>query len=114
MTLGFIVILILGLIAIVVVLLKLKNLPKLFAFFLITMLIFVYFSFNISISGKYVDFRNPSGWVEAGGIYLSWLSSTFQNAKSITLHAISLDWKPKNESIKNSDLENESIWEKLK
>lgn len=66
---------------------------KMFAVFLIGLLLFFYFSFNLVFQGKNVDFKSISGVTEAGRIYLSWLGTIFTNAKSITMNAIKMDWK---------------------
>ncbi|MCR4327541.1 MAG: hypothetical protein NUV46_03090 [Nanoarchaeota archaeon] len=96
--------------------LKIESIPKLFAFIAIGILLFLSISFAVSISAKHVDFRTPRGWIEAGGMYTTWLSGTFNRAKSITLNIVKLDWFEKNEESEKIDekTNNESIWDKLK
>ena len=87
---------------------------KIFAIFLIALIIFAYFSFTISLSGKDVDLGTTGGWVKAGGLYFSWLGSAFTKVKSITLYAVGIDWKSYNETKASEKPDNESIWNKLK
>jgi hypothetical protein len=87
---------------------------KLFAFFLIGLIIFTYFSFTASIKGHEVDFSSPSGMLEAGKLYLSWLGGVFGNFKSITAYAFKQDWKSPDENItKKIETKTESVWDKL-
>lgn len=65
---------------------------KIFAFFLIALILFTYFSFNLVLKKNNVDLGSVSGLVEAGKLYLSWLGSAFGNAKTITANAVKLDW----------------------
>lgn len=65
---------------------------KLFAIVLIALILFTYISFTIVIKDHDVDLKTVSGIIEAGGLYVNWLGSLFGNAKSITTHAVNLDW----------------------
>ncbi|HKL23437.1 MAG TPA: hypothetical protein VJ895_01670 [Candidatus Nanoarchaeia archaeon] len=88
---------------------------KLFAFFLIGLIIFTYFSFTASIKGHEVDFSKPSGMLEAGKLYLAWLGGIFNNFKSITAYAFKQDWNTTDENITEKiETETKSVWEKLK
>jgi hypothetical protein len=88
---------------------------KLLAFFLIGLIIFTYFSFTTSIKGHEVDFSSPSGIMEAGKLYLSWLGGVFNNFKSITAYALKQDWKSSDENITEKiETKTESVWDKLK
>ena len=81
------------LIAAVWIIIEIKRLRhKLFAIFLIALILFTYLSFSITLSGKDIDLSTVPGWVSAAKIYFSWLGSIFGNLKSITAQAISLDW----------------------
>lgn len=94
--------------------LKIESVPRLFSFVAIGILVFLTISFAMSISGERVDFTTPGGWVEAGGLYTNWMSTTFNNAKTMTMNAIKLDFfNKKNESLGEENKE-EKIWEKLK
>ena len=69
---------------------------KIFAIFLIALIIFTYFSFTLAIKGKNIDFGSASGWIEAGGLYLNWIGHIFGNVKSITANAVRMNWKANN------------------
>lgn len=82
---------------------------KLLAIFLIMLIIFTYMSFMVTLKGKDIDFKSVNGIREAGQLYFSWLGSIFGNLKSITGHAINLDWKPdENVTIKKIEILNSS------
>jgi len=87
---------------------------KIFAIFLIGLIIFTYVTFSISLSGKNVTLTTVPGIIDAGKLYFSWLGSVFIKVKSITMYAIGLDWKTYNESVVDENAANESIWDKLK
>lgn len=79
------------------VLIEFKRLKhKIFAMFLIGLLIFTYVSFTVLLKGKDIDLKTVPGVMEAGKLYFSWLGSLFTNTKSITSHAVKLDWKSTN------------------
>ena len=65
---------------------------KMFAIFLIILILFTYFSFTMVIKNQDVDLKTVPGILAAAGIYIDWLGSLFGNVKSITTHAISLGW----------------------
>jgi len=71
---------------------------KLFAIFLIVLILFTYFSFTAVLKGKDIDFKSGAGLKEAGKLYIAWLGSIFGNLKSITTHTIDMDWKQINET----------------
>jgi hypothetical protein len=77
---------------------------KIFAVFLIVLILGTYLSFMVAIRGSDIDFTSLEGIGEAGHLYYLWLSSVFGNLKYITANAIQLDWG----SINNSTVENES------
>ncbi len=82
------------LIIVIWVLIEIKRLRhKIFAMFLIFLILFTYVSFTVVIKDKQVDFGNLQGWMEAGKLYLSWLGSLFVNFKTLTTSAIKMDWK---------------------
>ncbi len=66
---------------------------KVFAIFLIALILFTYISFSVVLKGKDINYGSVSGIVTAGKLYLSWLGSMFGNFKSMTTHAVELDWK---------------------
>ena len=67
---------------------------KIFAVFLIALIIFAYLSFAVVLKDKDIDYKTIPGVVEASKIYYSWLGSMFVNFKTITTNAIHMDWKP--------------------
>ena len=71
---------------------------KLFAIFLIALILFTYFSFTAVLKGKEIDFKSTTGIREAGSLYVSWLGSIFGNLRSITTHAINMDWNRGNKT----------------
>ena len=71
---------------------------KLFAIFLIALILFTYLSFTSVLKGKDVDIKTVPGLKEAGSLYVSWLGSIFGNLRSITTHAVDMDWKHVNET----------------
>lgn len=71
---------------------------KIFAIFLIALILFTYISFTITLKGEDIDMTTIPGVMAASKLYMFWLVSSFNNLKSITTQAISLDWTPKNQS----------------
>ncbi len=72
---------------------------KIFAIFLIALILFTYLSFLAVLKGKSIDLGTASGLKEAGKLYVTWLGSVFSNLKSITTHAVDLDWKSANSTL---------------
>lgn len=85
---------------------------KIFAIFLIALIIFSYISFSVVIKRNDVDLKTTGGWKIAGKLYMSWLGTVFQNVKAITVYAINQDWKQANDSIVEKK-EKESFLNKL-
>jgi len=79
---------------------------KLFAIFLIALILFGYLSVTFVFRDRALDYHSVSGLVEASGVYMSWLGSSFGNFKSITSHAIKLDWKGE-ENVSNETIRRE-------
>ncbi len=97
MEVGFTLFILVILIAAIWIIIELKRMKhKLFAVFLIALILFSYLSASIIFKGKDIDFKSISGLTEAGKIYLSWIGSVFANFKSITTHAIDMDWRDEN------------------
>ena len=65
---------------------------KLFAFFLIGLILFSYLSMIFLFQDQEVDLKTIPGVVGASKLYFSWLGSVLGNFKTITTNAISLDW----------------------
>jgi len=81
------------LIATVWIFIEVKRLKhKLFAIFLIGLILFSYISFTIVLKKESVDLKTISGLMDASKIYFSWLGSLFGNFKSITSYAVKQDW----------------------
>ena len=75
------------------VLIELKRLRhKMFAIFLIVLILFTYISFSVVLRGQDVDYKTIPGIISASKLYFSWLGSLFGNFRSMTTHAIKMDW----------------------
>ena len=91
---GTAVIILAALVVFIYVLIEVKRLRhKVFALFLIALLIFSYISFSLVIKGRNIDFASVGGLTTATKLYFSWLGSVFGNMKSLTTNAIRMDWK---------------------
>ncbi len=66
---------------------------KLFAVFLISLILFGYISAGLVFESREVDYKTVPGLIDAGKIYLSWLVSVAGNFKVITSGVINMDWK---------------------
>ena len=69
---------------------------RLWAFLTISFLMFLYISFAATLDGQNIDYTTMRGLKQAGGIYFEWLKTIFNNAKSVTMHAIRLNWRVNN------------------
>jgi len=65
---------------------------KIFAIFLIALLLFFSLSVMYVFKGKEVDLKSFSGVKEVTVIYFSWLWSIFVNMKTLTSQATKMDW----------------------
>ena len=75
------------------IIIEIKRLKhKLFAIFLIGLIIFSYASFALSIKGQNLDLKTISGLTQATKLYFAWLTNAFGNFKSITTNAVNMDW----------------------
>ena len=84
------------------VIIEIKRLRhKLFAIFLIALILFTYISFSLTLKGQDIDFKTVPGLMKATKLYFSWLGSVFGNLKTITTHAVRMDWGT-NKTIENS------------
>lgn len=93
MVVGVAVLVISVLIIAIWIIIEVKRLKhKLFAIFLIGLILFAYLSFTFSLRGQDIDFKTVPGMIEASKIYFSWIGSAFSNMKSITSNAIKMDW----------------------
>ncbi|MAH03868.1 hypothetical protein CMI39_03735 [Candidatus Pacearchaeota archaeon] len=83
------------------VIIEIKRLKhKLFAIFLIGLLLFAYFGSVMAFKGKDVDYKTVPGLIDATKIYFSWLGFIFTNMKTLTAGAVQMDWES-NETIKS-------------
>ena len=99
MALGVTIFIIIVLIAVIWITLEFKRARhKMFAVFLIVLILFTYFSFTIAIKGKNVDLTSASGMTKATGLYFSWLGHLFGNLKTVTANAIKMDWSNSNKT----------------
>ena len=87
---------------------------KVFAIFLIMLIVFAYISFSVVIKNNDIDLKTTNGWASAGKLYFSWLGGIFTNVKSITAYAFKQDWKKVNESVITPEKEKkESLWNRV-
>ncbi len=73
---------------------------KIFAVFLIAMILFTYISFSVVLKGQDVDLKTVPGMISASKLYFSWLGSVFGNLKSVTTYAIKMDWESNKTTVK--------------
>ncbi len=101
MAIGVTFIIIAVLIAAIWIIIEIKRLKhKLFAIFLIGLILLGYFSFNLSLREQNVDIKTVSGLIDASKIYFSWVGSAFGNMKLITTNAIKMDWGANETSVR--------------
>ena len=94
MAIGIALFVIAVLVVAIYVLVEIKRMRhKVFAVFLICLILFTYISFATVLKGKDIDYKSIGGLTTAGKLYLSWLGSMFGNAKSITTYAVKMDWR---------------------
>jgi len=95
-------IIVIAIIALIWTAIELKRFKhKIFAIFLVALIILAYVSFAIVFKDQKINWKDPADLKVAGGLYLSWLGAIGGNLKLITSHAIQMDWNPDNDS--NSD-----------
>ncbi len=93
MAIGVTFIVIMALIVSIWVLVEIQRLKhKLFAVFLIGLILFSYISAALVFKEQDIDFKTIPGLTKATKVYFSWLGSIFINMKSITINAIKMDW----------------------
>ena len=66
---------------------------KMFALFLIGLILFSYLSFTFVFKDKEINLTSIEGIREASGMYFSWLGTVFSNLKSITARTVDMNWK---------------------
>ena len=90
--------LIIGLIvAVIWIFVELKRFRhKIWAVFLIALILFSYFGFVIAIKDKGLNLKSVDGLRTAGKLYWGWLGTVFKNTKTITGNIVNLDWTATN------------------
>ena len=74
---------------------------KIFAIFLIALILFTYISFSVVLKNNDVNLKSPEGIKTGSQLYLTWIGNAFTNMKSITAYAFKQDWKQENITIEN-------------
>jgi hypothetical protein len=112
MAIGSTFIIIAALVAAIWIIIEIKRLKhKIFAMFLIGLILFTYISFTAAIKDQEIDLKTVSGVSTATKLYFSWLGNAFQNVKSVTTYALKQNWSEVDESVtKNQE---ESILDKI-
>jgi|TARA_Y100000310_G_scaffold17671_1_gene17430 hypothetical protein len=65
---------------------------KIFAIFLIILIIILYWGVIVVFQDREIDLTTVSGMTEATKIYFSWFGSIFENLKTLTSNVIRMDW----------------------
>ncbi len=65
---------------------------KVFAIFLIALILFAYVTGMMVLRGEDVNLKTVPGIIQASKLYFSWLGSAFGNVQAITTNAIRMDW----------------------
>jgi len=88
------------LIALIWILIETKRMKhKIFAIFLISVILFFYLSMSFVFKGKNVDYKTISGLMSAGKVYFSWLGAVVHNINVITTNAIHMNWNSGNQTF---------------
>ena len=66
---------------------------KLFAIFLIVLILLAYVSLAYTFKGQVINFKTVGGWETAAKVYFSFLGTVFGNLKTMTSHAVKMDWR---------------------
>lgn len=65
---------------------------KIFAIFLISLVILSYLSFFTVFKNQGIELTTYSGIITATKIYFTWLLSIYDNFKTLTMNVIRMDW----------------------
>jgi len=99
MGVGITIFIIAALVIAIWVIIELKRVRhKIFALFLIGLILFLYFSATFVFKEQEIDFQTIPGITTAAKLYFSWFGSIFANVKTITTNAIRMNWQG-NETI---------------
>jgi len=94
----FTIIIILGIFVVIWIFFEIKKFKfKFFVVFLILLILFFYFGASVALKGQDVNFKSVDGIKHAGGLFFSWVSSMFSNVKTLSGHAVNLDWSATSE-----------------
>ncbi|PIN77203.1 hypothetical protein COV15_02840 [Candidatus Woesearchaeota archaeon CG10_big_fil_rev_8_21_14_0_10_34_12] len=94
MEIGIVIFVIAILIAAVWVFFKLKVIQhKFLLLFLIFLIVASFFSFRFAFKGEDISIKNPSDVGKISKLYFSWLTSAFNNFKTLTNQAIKMNWE---------------------
>lgn len=86
---------------------------KLWAIFLIGLILFTYISFTANLKSHDLELNSVGGVIDAGKLYMSWLGGVFTNVKSISAYATKQEWGEYDDSVVNVTTDFEDIWERL-
>lgn len=64
--------------------------------FMISVILFLVFSFWQVYSQGHVDLTSPSGWVNAGKMYVAWIMNLGHNVADVTGNVINKNWDVQN------------------
>ncbi len=78
---------------------------KIFAIFLIALILFTYLSFSAVLKNNDLDFKSVSGMTKATKLYFVWLGSSFGNLKVLTMNAVNMNWSAVPEKNKTNSSE---------
>ena len=96
----FVIILLIIAIWIIVEIRRFKH--KIFAIFLILLIVFLYVSTVVIFNNQEVELTSISGISSATKLYFSWLASAGDNLKTMAANVIKLDWLYDNANTKNN------------
>jgi hypothetical protein len=74
---------------------------KVWAFLLISIIIFLFITGTIAFAGKGINFQTNDGLKQAGNLYVAWLGHSLSNLKVLTGNAIKMDWTSTNKNETN-------------
>ncbi len=66
---------------------------KIFAIFLIVLILFSYLSLSFVLKDEEINIFSTEGMKKVSTLYFSWLGTVFSNLKTITSKAIKMNWK---------------------
>ena len=85
--------------ALIWIFMEIKRLKhKIFAIFLISLIIFAYISFVVVLKGRDIDYTSVTGLTEASKLYFAWIGVLFKNIKSVTTYTTKQDWSSQENS----------------